>query len=192
MVRKNLNLFDFLKVIYKFDLFEKSFSNLELSIFGFIMLFLVSVINVLINKYSLNGFSMETSFFYSFIGFPIVVFFIFLLFFIFVKSYDERLNGKKFGTSLLVFFSVSMYFYVIEYLLVFLREIFVSSSFLFFIISITVFLFAIYYLYSIVRILMNYFKTSSYRVISSLIFTYLTVLTFALLDYLAYLIGNLK
>ncbi len=187
---KNLSFKKYISSINNFEVFKEEYSMVSKLLFSFIGILIVSIINILINSRSINGFSRMTSFLYTFIGFPILLLFIFGIFFIFVKSFNSRIN-KKFIDSFIVFFLISMLFYTIEYFLVYIRLFTLYNQLWFFITSLFVYLIAIYYVYTFIRTYINYFNTDGYKIVSSLILTYITILTFALLNYLVYLIGSL-
>jgi len=187
-----LSFTDYFKLFFKFDLFKKEFSKKSLSIFLAILLIFIALINVLINLNSSNGSSMQTAFLYVIFGFPSVLIFIYSLFFVFLKAYEDKLNKESYIKGGFVFSAVSLLFYLVIYILVLIRDLLISYNILYLIFQLLIFLFAIYYIIALILTLKIFFKVSGFKITTSLLFTYIIILTIALLEYLTYLIGSLK
>jgi len=188
MVKKQLSFLDYFKSVYDFNLFKSSYSPLFLYLYIFLGLIVSGVLGVLIQSELYNG--VKTSFILNFIfliiGIPLLFFILYLFFYIFLRSSESNLKKGLFE-SYFITLGISIFFLILEYLIIYLRIIFSNFGIFLLILSfIELFLF-IYYFYLIIRSLKVYFNVESYKIISALILSFITISLFFIFFYFSYM-----
>ena len=183
--KKELSFFDYLKSSFQLDLFKSKKINLNsIMLYNFILLVVVSLINVL--KTLSNAQSAIQSFIYTLVGLPLLMLLLYSIFYIFLNAFEDK--RKPFIESFLVFSAIILPFVIDLHILNWIGTQFVGAISI--MIWILILLLYIYLLINLIFNFKNYYSTSGYRVLASIIIVQVLLLFMGTMQYFALAFSN--
>jgi len=172
---------------FNYSLFKSKIDYKTLLIYIAINLLVVSIINTIRSKTSVSMLPPIQTFFSSFFGMILIGLFIFTLFYVFLSAFEGKIEG--FWYSFVIFLTITMPFLVAGHILNWIRETFIGSSS--FITSLLIII-MVYFIFNLIFQMKVHFKTTSLRVLASFMLVDIILGVFAVLEYMSYLLLNLK
>jgi len=126
---------------------------------------------------------------YAVIGIPLVFLLFYILFYIFLNSFENK--RKPFLESFLVFLAMIFPFVIIGNLITLFSATNLSTKVIYFL-GLLLITNIIYFIINFILSFKNYYNTSSFKIISSLILVEIFVGTIAIVQYLSIIIGTIK
>lgn len=178
--KSTLQLKDYPKSFYKFDLFTKGVSVKTSALYILILLATLAVINILKTLSPYVSLSLTSTLTVSLIGIPFLLFVGYGAFNIMLNAFEN--NRKPFFESLLVFSAMALQYIVIGHLLA-LIQLFVSNTTVNLILNIILWFVMIYFIVALIINFKNYYKTSWQRVVVSFFFINAIIGVFSIVYY---------
>lgn len=187
MVKNKDSIFSYLKVFYNFKIFSKDIEIKKAIIYCLIYLFLISIFSYIKNSFITKSiFNGLESLILSFFGVILMILVVYSLIFLFINSYDK--TKRKFFEGFLVFSLISLPFLVIGHLI----NIIILYTYYNLIITILSIFITILWLYLVIVLIINlknFYNISIFKIIASLLFTFIFLSIIIILWYLTYLIS---
>lgn len=183
---KSLGFKDLFLSLFKFDTFKQKIEMKNLLIYNFILLFILTIIMFFSNR--LTNYSIFDNFtiaLYGFIGVSLLLFLIFGIFYIFINAYE--IEKKSFFESLMIFFALILPFIVITNFLNLISDYFLIETLTSIILLIN-FCLLIYFGFIFVKSYSKYYNANNYKILSSLILTFILNLLVLVISYIFMLI----
>ena len=181
------SLLDYMNVYYNLNTFKGENSKLNLIYFNLLNLFFLIIINLF--KYN-NGDFFTSPYIkdslYILFGLPLAVLSIYVLFYIFLNSLENK--KKPFIESFLVFSGILFSFLVIGNLITFIFLYVYKIKFLFYFMFILLYIFIAYFLVFSTIQFKRYYETSSFKVLTSYILILIIAIFLFMIYYLNYII----
>ncbi len=182
------NLLDLFKSFYDFKIFENKTKIQNLILYSAIFIFLIILINGIFYTPLNNNFNLISTLISVFLGIPIILFFIYLLFIIFLNAFESK--KKSFFEAYLVFISQNLPFW---FILTLISRLFSNTinPILLNLFSILILATLIYYGIYFINNYKNYYQTSSWKVLASSLIVFCFSLIIFLTIYVAYLVSGI-
>lgn len=186
--KSSLTLLDLPKSVVCMNTFASNVKSSTLLIYGAIIVLLISVLNVVKGIADVNPTSVIESFLYTLIGLPLILFVVYLLFIIFLNAFEGK--SKDFQHSYLVFSAITLPFILIGHILNWLSVLF-TNYVVMLLFSLLLAVLFVYYVFNFVINFKNYYKTTGYRVVSSLIIADIIFIFIGIIQYFATIMSSL-
>jgi len=173
---------------FNFKKFEEHVSKSVMVLYSAVFLVLIAVLSYFNNSYINNDFTIFENLIYVILFVPLFLLVLYALFYVFLRSFER--NEKNFWESFLVFTSIVFPFFFIGHILGLVVK-FISNEF---VLNFFVILFLLFFVYFIINLILNfknYYKTSIFKVITSLILVNILIVGLIILLYISYMINNL-
>jgi len=181
-----LSICNYSKSLIDTKVFTKKISIKNLVIYSLLYLFLVVIISS-IKTIKIDNTSIFSSILYSLFGIPLIFLIFYGLLYIFLNSFEN--SRKPFMESFLVFFSLIIPFVLIGNFLTLISTFFLFGFFNNFL-SILIVINILYLLINATIGFKNYYKTSIFKLITSIILVEIFFGVLALVQYLSILINS--
>ncbi len=187
--KNNVMCYDFIKALWNFKYFAKKFPVWKLGVYNLILLLIVVALNVLSYNEFTSLMSLLGTAVSVFFGTPLLFFAGFLFFAVFLNAFEGKKRG--FWESFLVFFGISLPFAVLGHLMSYFSTLTSSSSVLG-VLGVFVMVLLTYFVVVLIMNFKNYYSTSGWRIVASLILADLVYVSLGVFVYLGYLISQIQ
>lgn len=177
---KTLQLKDYPKSFYKYDLFTKGVSTKTSAIYILILLATLAIINMIKTLTNYVSIPISQSLSVSLLGIPFLLFIAYVAFNIVLNAFEN--NRKPFIESFLVFASMGLQYIVIGHILA-LIQLFIYNATLNFVLNSLLWFVMIYFIVTFIINFKNYYKTTWQRVFVSFFLINVIIGVFSIVYY---------
>jgi len=184
------NCLSLLKSLTSSRVFMNKISEKSMLIYNLIVLLILTIVVVVSNNIeNVTNYSGVQLGIFMFFFVPFLILVLYGMFYVFLNAFESK--RKPFLENILVVSTFTIPFMILGNLLTLIDKLWGNYYYSLALIYIFFVMFA-YYVMLFVRNIRNYYRTSAYKIITSIMLIVLLFLFLYVIEYLSYLIGNLK